>query len=153
MRKGFTLIELLIVIAIMAILAGAMLPMFRVNQLTAQQASVRADLDSIKTAAIMYHQDTGQWPPGAIAPGDITGADFVTDAAPVTPNWAGPYLDQWGNDPWGTTAAPRPYRMINGGAVPVTLSVASYGNNNAAGGVAGTADEDIILLITPNRAL
>ena len=97
--KGFTLIELLIVIAIMAVLAGAMLPMFRVNQLTAQQARVRADLDSTKTASIMYHQDTGAWPPGAVAPGLQTGADFVTDAAPVTPNWAGPYLDQYGNDP------------------------------------------------------
>ena len=43
--------------------------------------------------------------------------------------------------------------MINGAAVPVTLSVGSYGADNLAGGVVGTANEDIVLLITPNRAI
>ena len=156
-NRGFTLIELLIVIAIVAILAGALVPMFRVNQLTAQQAKCRADIDSIKTAAIMYHQDTGTWPPSAAAPGDNSGDDFVTDAAPVTPNWLGPYLDEWRYTPWGDVTTPKYYRLIDGLGAPTSpnsLHVCSYGDNDVVDAVPpGNADDDICLIITPDSTI
>jgi prepilin-type N-terminal cleavage/methylation domain-containing protein len=88
-RKGFTLIELIIVIALIAILAGAMVPMFRSNRLEAQQAKAMAELDAIKSAALMFHADTGTWPPGYAAPGYQDGRGFITDAFPPSPYWGG----------------------------------------------------------------
>ena len=140
-NKGFTLIELLIVIAIVAILAGAMVPMFRVNQLNAQQARVRADMDSIKTACMMYNQDTGQWP----AAGDVTDVGLVTtDGAG---GWRGPYMDEARTTPWGD-----PYHLVDTGAAPnIRLTLWSYGEGDAVGGAADTSFEDISLIITPDR--
>ena len=137
MKRGFTLIELLIVIAIIVALAGAMIPMFSTTRLTAQQARVQADLDSIKSASVMMHYDTGTWPPAG-----TTGLGVITSAGIA--NWTGPYLDQWANDPWGNG-----YRLINGGATPVTLTAACYGSDNAVGGTGAAAD--FTLLLTPDR--
>ncbi|MFH1621839.1 MAG: prepilin-type N-terminal cleavage/methylation domain-containing protein [Candidatus Omnitrophota bacterium] len=60
--KGFTLIELLIVFLIIAILVGAMVPMFRTTKLDAQATAIQKDLEAIKTACQQYHFDVGKWP-------------------------------------------------------------------------------------------
>jgi len=134
-RGGFTLIELLIVIMIIAVLAGAMIPMFRTTRLNAQQARANADLDSIKTASIMYHFDSGQWPPiGNVGNGYINNV-------PVAPNWNGPYLDEWKNDPWL-----HPYVIFNG--TGVNRFIESWGPN----GSNETTGDDLGLLMTPNTA-
>jgi general secretion pathway protein G len=148
-RSGFTLIELLVVLVIMGILAGAMVPMITANRVQAQQAKAQADLDSIKTASMLYHSDTGTWPPGALVGGLQTGDDFITDVAPVTPGWAGPYLDAWKSDPWGTIAVPQNYRMIWSAAGAGSLTVVTYGADNAAGGTGGNTD--FTLIITSDR--
>ena len=129
---GFTLIELLIVIMILAVLAGAMIPVFRTTRLTAQQAKADADLDSIKTASIMYHFDTSQWPPIG-----NTGNGYITNGA-AADNWNGPYLDEWKNDPWSM-----PYVIYNG--TGVNRFIESWGQGKTDGGT-----DDRGLLMTAN---
>ncbi len=88
MRKGFTLIELIVVIAIIAVLAAIVAPnAFKAIEKGKISATI-GDYKSIKTAAMAYYSDTGQWP------GDgSTTAGFVTDDG--TSGWDGPYLEKW----------------------------------------------------------
>ena len=126
--KGFTLIEMLIVIAIIAALAGALIPVMRGSKLEAQIARARSDLDAIKTASMMMHMDCGPggWPAGSASPGTNTGADFLSDVAPANAGWGGPYLDQWKNDPWGVA-----YTLID---VGVVRTITSFGPDGVIGG-------------------
>jgi len=132
MRKGFTLIELLIVIAIVAILAGAMIPMINVTREDARQAKAAADMDAVKTAAIMLHHDTGTWPPAG-----SVGSGLLSSGGAVVTGWSGPYLDQWISDPWGSS-----YEVTVTGGATGPVAVLSRG-----------ANPDISLTITPNRSI
>jgi len=97
MRKGFTLIELIVVIAIIAVLAAIVAPnAFKAIEKGKISATI-GDYKSIKTAAMAYYSDTGQWP----ADGSTT-AGFVTDDG--TSGWDGPYLEKWpARANWGGT--------------------------------------------------
>ncbi len=60
--NGFTLVEVLIVIVIIGILAGAMmLASFSATE-KAQAVRICAEIRSMKTAAIFYYNDEGEWP-------------------------------------------------------------------------------------------
>lgn len=134
MRNGFTLIELLIVIAIVAILAGAMVPMINVSRQTARDARARSDLDAIKTAAVMYNYDLGSWPFAGNTGNGLVNNTGVGDLA----NWNGPYLDDWTLDPWNTS-----YEMYTPGAPE--LRVRSLGADTAVGGTGANADIELII--------
>ncbi len=93
MRKGFTLIELIVVIAIIAILAAIVAP----NAFKAVEKSrisgVQGDLRTIKTAAMSYYSDTGNWP------SNNNYASFIANDG--TPGWNGPYMEKWPvHNPW-----------------------------------------------------
>src|ERR1700752_5232231 len=56
-RYGFTLIELLVVVAIIAILAAILFPVFAQAREKARQATCVSNLKQIGTATMMYAQD------------------------------------------------------------------------------------------------
>jgi len=147
-KRGFTLIELLIVIAIITALAAALIPVFKTTKLDAQVARVQSDLDSIKTASIMYHQDTGFWPASSAgSPGVRTGRGLINNdggsGLPVG-NWGGPYIDTWTSDPWGNG-----YGLYTTGTV---LYGVTLGSDNVVGNVSPGAGLDRQLLITSNTS-
>lgn len=62
-RNGFSLIELLVVVAIIAILAAVLFPVFTQARLRGRVAQVHSDLRQIGTAIEMYKEDFRGLPP------------------------------------------------------------------------------------------
>ena len=56
-RRCFTLIELLAVIAIIALLAGLLMPAISQSQKAAKKASARGDIANLETAVSQYYQE------------------------------------------------------------------------------------------------
>lgn len=131
-KLAFTLIELLIVLVIISALVGTLVPMFRTNKVTAQIAKANTDLDAVKTASMMYHHDTGFWPPTGSNGGGLIGT-------PTVANWAGPYLDRWSADPWGIS-----YMIYDTGT---SRRARSYGPDKVVGGT-----DNIEYILTPDTS-
>lgn len=74
-ERGFTLIELMIVVAIIAILAGILIPNFVNARSQAQTAACESNLRSIATALELYYADNQIYPTAtaaAVAPALLT---------------------------------------------------------------------------------
>ena len=67
-ERGFTLIELMIVVAIIAILAGILIPNFVNARAQAQTAACESNLRSIATALELYYADNQVYPVAAGVP-------------------------------------------------------------------------------------
>lgn len=61
-QRGFTLIELIIVCAIISILLGIMVPVYKIHVLHANEAVLKEDLYHMRTAIDQYTQDKGKAP-------------------------------------------------------------------------------------------
>jgi general secretion pathway protein G len=61
-QRGFTLIELIIVCAIISILLGIMVPVYKTHVLHANEAVLKEDLYHMRTAIDQYTQDKGKAP-------------------------------------------------------------------------------------------
>jgi prepilin-type N-terminal cleavage/methylation domain-containing protein len=89
-RRAFTLLELVIVVAILAILAGAAVPMASKFFNSRARAATREELAELSDAAVEYFRDTGSLP---------TGVESLL-ADPGQSGWAGPYVSVSGSEPW-----------------------------------------------------
>ena len=61
-ERGFTLIEMIIVCAIISILLGVMVPIYRIHVLHANEAVLKEDLYNMRQAIDQYTQDKGKAP-------------------------------------------------------------------------------------------
>ncbi|MBI4827095.1 MAG: type II secretion system protein GspG [Nitrospirae bacterium] len=126
-QDGFTLIEVIVVAAIIAILAGVLVPMIlkEIDETRITRAS--ADIRSISNAILVFKKDTAQWPVmdgtcspnltlltgGGNAPGGIGDNAWDNTASAMIDahimynddgcynNWKGAYLPVVTADPWG----------------------------------------------------
>src|SRR5215467_11991959 len=80
-QRGFTLIELIIVCAMISILLGVMVPIYKIHVLHAKEAVLKQDLYNMRTAIDQYTQDKGKAPQ---ALSDIVTAGYL-HAIPVDP--------------------------------------------------------------------
>ncbi len=61
-QRGFTLIELIIVCAMISILLGVMVPVYKIHILHANEAVLKEDLFNMRQAIDQYTQDKGKAP-------------------------------------------------------------------------------------------
>ena len=97
-KEGFTLIELLIVVAIMAMLSGAILYSTNNTREKGRDAKRKDELEAISTALTLYYTDNNQYPLTADGSGNPI-LDYSSDAAePWIPNLES-YLEKLPKDP------------------------------------------------------
>ncbi len=131
--RGFTLLELVLVVAVMALVAGLIVPRVWGRTEQARRAGARADLEAIAQALELYRLDGGTYP----TTGQGLGALVQAPVLPPAPrHWrAGGYLPAVPVDPWG---APYAYGCDDRGR----FVLRSYGADHAPGGAGAAADVD-----------
>lgn len=73
-QRGFTLIELIIVCAMISILLGIMVPIYRIHVMHANEAVLKEDLYNMRQAIDQFTQDKGKAPQ---ALDDIVSAGYL----------------------------------------------------------------------------
>ncbi len=99
--QGFTLVELLTVIAIIAVLAGILIPAVGAVQENARKASTRAELQGMAGALAQYHAEYRYWP-AILRDGEAEDvgddmADYVVALTGKTPDGGTPSDEQRSN--------------------------------------------------------
>ena len=87
-RPGFTLVELLLVLAILAILAGIIVPRMTGYSDRARIAATQTETASISTALHAYEVDNGSYPNRS------AGLQALITKPHDAANWKGPYLHE-----------------------------------------------------------
>lgn len=118
-QRGFTLIELMIVVAIIAILAGILIPNFTHARAQAQTAACEANLREIATAMELYYADNQVYP---------TGTATKIGAATIAANGV-TYLNTVPQDPSATTTGAQ-YTFTSGATNPPSYTIQCPGNHD-----------------------
>ncbi len=103
-KYGFTLLELLIVIAILAILSGAIIPLFQHSRARTRDVRRATDLKAILTALQQYKFTYGSYP--------CSGYQFSHNPSFLQPLIAGGYLSDSPRDPLNDATDPS-YPYLN----------------------------------------
>ena len=84
-QNGFTLVEILVVIAIIAILAAILLPVFNAARENSKQVNCASNLQQIGVAVKLYYQDEKKYPSSlaVLLPQDAKLFDSVAAAPPA----------------------------------------------------------------------
>jgi len=94
--RGFTLIELLLVLAILAVLAGMVVPKFTRRSQQAKITAARIDIANLEVALESFEVDCGRYPTTEEGIGAL-----LQQPTDVT-DWMGPYIKRGvPKDPWG----------------------------------------------------
>ncbi|MBN3040248.1 MAG: type II secretion system protein [Candidatus Omnitrophica bacterium] len=96
-HSAFTLIELILVVAIIAMLTGAMMPVIISARQKARAAKFAQLLDVLTKACMLYYSDTGQYA-GETTDGPVNNWAqrrlSVVPPAGAIPGWDGPYIER-----------------------------------------------------------
>jgi len=95
-ERGFTLIELMIVVAIIAILAGILIPNFVNARAQAQTSACESNLRAIATAMELYYADNQRYPAAGAIPDALNGTTVT-------------YMSNTPRDPADAGATPAKY--------------------------------------------
>ena len=118
---GFTLLEMIIVISIMAIVAGAAIPLASAAINSKARRATLSELEGLQSAAAEYFRDTGVLPSST--------ADMEQN--PSVAGWTGPYLAAFSIDrnsglsQYAVDAWSQPYRFTASGSRSVRRSCAT----------------------------
>ena len=130
--SGFTLIEIVVILAIIAVMAGAMAP-FAIRQM--EQAKIGAtekELESIEAGLLAYYRDCQALPTQG------SGLGALVQNLDSNPSWDGPYVGGSGaigteiaSDAWGSVYTYALAPRIRGMSDPVDFIVISDGSDRA----------------------
>jgi general secretion pathway protein G len=135
-QRGFTILEIVIAIAVMALLAGTIVPMVGSTMADSKKAQAQAEVKAIVDAISRYRLDTGLYPPGeqnnpTYNYGQGTDSSIASLSNTLV-SGSKKYLSKAiTRDPWG-----RPYwyfinTLSNPGQDVVVLSAGPDGTNNS----------------------
>ena len=170
-EQGFTLIEVIVVAAIIAILAGILVPLILKEIDESRITRSYADARSISNAMLVFKKDTAQWPimdedcnanltllkgstgndPGGLGAmfWDITSVGFMDDHLMTDNNecygtkWKGPYIAMITPDPWGNVYVSNVKNFPVANAPVWIISAGPNGIIDTNAGASGLAGDDI----------
>lgn len=131
-QQGFTLIEIMVVVAIIAILGAAVVPLIMDRPDQARVVKAKQDIKSIESALELYRLDNFNYP------STDQGLEALVEKPtgdPEPANWKdGGYLKTLAKDPWG-----REYIYMSPGETG-DFDIVSLGRDGQEGGTEYDAD-------------